>query len=1035
MHVKASRGRLTAHALVLALLATLLVVLPATRAGALHGPTANISDAYTGGTPITAGTLCPCDEGDSGTTAFHFDVTLEETGLPRLTTVTVDWTTADGPGVNDARAADNDYEGADGTLSFPPGVSTQTIDVTVNGDTKVEGSERFDVVLTDVSVDAHLGDDTGIGVIADDDATGDLPTFSIADASADEDAGTMTFTVSLTRPAGTETTSYEVGVATSDGTATATPLPILVPEGDYEAFDGTLTFGSGVTTQTFDVQINDDNVFEGNETFTATLSGNDTGTSIGDGTATGTIVEDEPVPALSISDDAELEDDPDENLEFTISLNTATAVPVSVDWTTEDASATLADSDYTAANGTVTFAPGDTSETVEVDQTADANIEADEVVQVVLSNPTGGATIADGTGDGTILNDDTGARTVDILDASVAEGDTGTTPLNFTIRLNGYSTEAISVQFQTLNVTATDGAAPSGAEQDYQPVTSRTVTVPAGTRSVTTPVTVIGDTRDEGNERFLGRITMASGPGTIGDGNATGTILDDDPKITIDDASVAEGDEGETPMVFTIRTSAAPAGDLTVDYATADGAAKAGSDYAATSGTATIAAGKTSTTFEVPVTGDTTFEGSENFTVTLSNPSNGALADALAIGTIIDDDGALPTVNGGADRTLDTEEVATFTATVTGGTGEAAVTWDFGDGSPEQTGRSVTHRYTRVGSFTVTVTAADPAGSDTDTVAVTVVETGVVTRRSGDDRVATSVAAARAHWSTAPTVLLATSLNFPDALAASALAGMDGAPLVLTPPDRVPDTVLDLLDDLSTTRVRILGGTAAVSQAVEDQLRDADLQVSRVQGADRFATAAAVAGVVRAPARRAVVALGDHPVPSRAWPDALSAGTYAASGVRIPVLLTRPDAVPQATMDALSDLRVTNVDLLGGTAAISAAVQQQLEEAGITVTRVAGETRYGTSVAVAQRVLATLPAGSIPLVFATGEAFPDGLAAGGLAGRLGAPVVLVQPGAVPAEVAAFLTGAAHRFDDADLLGGTTAIAESVRTELATRMKD
>lgn len=1027
MNTHGHPGRVLAQLLVMALVAGLLALLPATRADATHGPTVRISDAYTGSSQAI-GTPCPCDEGDSGTTTFRFDVTLTETLSPRSATVEVDYVTANG----EATVADDDYVAAEGTLSFPPGVSSRTVDVVVNGDTAVEADEAFLVVLTDVGPDAHVGDDTGRGVIADDDATGELPTFSVADTSAGEQAGVMAFTVSLVRPAGTEGTTYEVDIATSDGTATASALPPVLMD-DYDAASTTLTFVAGDTSETFEVTVNQDAVYEGDETLFATLSGNDEGTSIDRGRATGTILEDESVPAVSIGDASDAEN-ADDDLEFTVSMTPEAAFEVTVDWATQDQTATLADDDYAAASGTVTFAPGDTSETVTVDQTGDANVEGNEVVAVVLSDPAPEATIGDGTGAGTITNDDTGDRTLAILDGSVGEGDTGTRPLTFTLQLNGYSDQAITVDFDTLAVSSASGASPSAPGQDYASVTDREITIPAGTRSVTTPVQVLGDTRDEADEIFLGRIALQGGPATITDGTGTGTIADDDPGIHVDDATVTEGDEGERTLRFRIRTSSAPAeDDLTVEYTTADGSASAGSDYDETAGTATVPVGATSTTVDVPVRGDTVDEVDETLTLRLSDPSDGAIEDAVGVGTILDDDAALPTVDAGSDRTLDTQEAGTFRATVTGGDGDATVTWDFGDGSSTRTGSTVTHRYTRTGSFEVTVTADDSAGSDSDRLTVTVVDTGVVRRLAGEDRVATSVAVARAHWTSAPTVLLATSQNFPDALAASALAGVDDAPVVLTPPDAAPDQVLDLLEDLDTTRVRILGGPAAVSDDVADQLRDAGVQVTRVEGPDRFATAAAVARIVGAPSGRAVVALGDHAVPSRAWPDALSAGSYAAGPIRMPVLLTRSDQVPAATLEALRDLGVGNVDLLGGPVAISDEVAAQLERAGVRVTRVAGDTRYGTSVAVAERVLRTLPAGTVPLVFATGEAFPDGLAGGGLAARTGAPIVLVRPDGVPAEVAALLAEHRDRFDDADLLGGSQAIADPVRAELADRM--
>ena len=121
---------------------------------------------------------------------------------------------------------------------------------------------------------------------------------------------------------------------------------------------------------------------------------------------------------------------------------------------------------------------------------------------------------------------------------------------------------------------------------------------------------------------------------------STTYITDDDdpPSVGVDDVAVTEGDSGTESATFTVSLSVASGWTVTVDWATSDGTATAGTDYTAGSGTLTFAAGDTSKTFDVAVTGDTADEDNETFTVTLSNASNASVPDATATGTITDDD-------------------------------------------------------------------------------------------------------------------------------------------------------------------------------------------------------------------------------------------------------------------------------------------------------------------------------------------------------------------------------------------------------------
>lgn len=124
------------------------------------------------------------------------------------------------------------------------------------------------------------------------------------------------------------------------------------------------------------------------------------------------------------------------------------------------------------------------------------------------------------------------------------------------------------------------------------------------------------------------------------------TVLAPPPGISISDVSQAEGNAGTTTDTFTVTLDSPYTEPVTVDFATSDGTATAGSDYVATAGTATFAPGITSQQVEVTVNGDTTVELDETFTVPLSNPLNGTVADATGDGTIANDD-MPPAVFGG----------------------------------------------------------------------------------------------------------------------------------------------------------------------------------------------------------------------------------------------------------------------------------------------------------------------------------------------------------------------------------------------------
>lgn len=306
-------------------------------------------------------------------------------------------------------------------------------------------------------------------------------------------------------------------------------------------------------------------------------------------------------------------------------------------------------------------------------------------------------------------------------------------------------------------------------------------------------------------------------------------------------------------------------------------------------------------------------------------------------------------------------------------------------------------------------------------------------RLSGDDRYETAAAVATDTFPDgAATVVLATGEGFADALAANGLAGAVGAPILLTPSASLHDATAAALTDLGAETVLVMGGTAAVSQAVEDELTKS-YTVERVQGQDRYETAAAAGAAIAgtddgipvtpdgigstSDGVTAVLANGLN------FPDAVSGGPVAYAG-RLPVLLVTADDVPAATTTALEELGIEHVLLVGGTAVISESVRGTLEDGGYSTERLAGNDRYATNVAVnafAQDE-AGFEFGGPTAYLSTGTNFADALTGGPAAGASASPLVLTAPGSLPAATQDYLEATGNAIDEIVAIGGTVAIA-------------
>ncbi|WP_432536272.1 cell wall-binding repeat-containing protein [Kineococcus arenarius] len=268
----------------------------------------------------------------------------------------------------------------------------------------------------------------------------------------------------------------------------------------------------------------------------------------------------------------------------------------------------------------------------------------------------------------------------------------------------------------------------------------------------------------------------------------------------------------------------------------------------------------------------------------------------------------------------------------------------------------------------------------------------------------------------AENVIIANGDNAVDALAASVLAGTD-IPILYVTSNEIPASTQAALDQLDPSTSWIVGGSAAVSAAVEGELPGA---IERIDGATRYETAAALAqavvdGADEAPTS-AFIARGDD------FADALAIAPAAAkSGT--PVLLTETGTLSEAAAAFLADNDITDVTVLGGTAAVSDAVVEELEANDVTVTRIRGANRQATAVDIANTEAFGFSNTGVALV--NGWRPVDALPASVWAAQQNFPIILTAGAELGAEAQGYLAANAETLVTGFAVGGTGVIPESV----------
>ena len=597
-----------------------------------------------------------------------------------------------------------------GTATFPANSATVQVSVATTGDSTHEAHGSVTVTLTA---------DTGVDPAY---VLGDPSTATAAVRDDDNAAPTGAPTIDDTTPVVGETlTTNPSDIDDADGLtgATFTWRWLRVASGGAETEVGTgatyvVVAGDVGSTLKVEASFTDDGGAEETVESAATAA-----------------VEAAPLPRVSVERVSSSVEE-GAGAQFRVTRTGVTAGALTVSCRVSETGAMVASGDEGAKS--VVIGDGTTEVIVTVPTEEDAVHEADSTVTLTLMAD---AAYELGTASAEVtVEDDDATPTVTLVlpPSSVAE-DGGVSTVTATL-------DRTSSAATTVTVSASP--VPPAVASDYTLSASRVLTIAAGATESEELVTITAVDNDEVLDR---RVTVS---GTaMNDHEVTGprdvtlTIADDDGReLSIDDADVAEGGSGDSATLeFTVTLTPAATVEVTVDWASADGTATAGTDYTAGSGSLTFGAGETSRTVSVPVTGNDVDEPDKTFTVELSNASGAVLGEATGIGTITDDDDA-PTVTLVLTPASITEGggTSTVTATLNHPSSEATtVTVSAAPVSP-----AVAGDYTLSGSQ---LTVA--AGATTSTGAVTVA--GVDNDVEGPDkRVTVSGTATNGQGVTAP---------------------------------------------------------------------------------------------------------------------------------------------------------------------------------------------------------------------------------------------------------------------------------------------
>ncbi len=574
-------------------------------------------------------------EGNSGNTEFTFTVTR---GGDLSGTSSVSFAVT-GNSANPASAADFGGALPSGSVSFAADEPSKTITILVRGDTALETDEGFLVTLSNPSSGSILGTSMATGTILNDDAA--LSISAVNASRAEGHAGNTGFTFAVSRAgnlSGTASVEFTVAGSGANG-ASASDFGGAFPS-------GMVSFAANETTKLISINVSGDTSVESDEGFTVTLA-NPTGNVVLDVvTTTGLILNDDASLSIAATSASRTEGASGNTpLTFTVTRTGDVSGAASANFAvtgTGGSPADAADFGGSLPTGSVNFAATETSALITINVSGDTQFESDEGFVVTLSNPSSGSILGTSSANGTILNDEA-AVAISALNASRAEGQSGNTAFTFTVSRSGNTSGATAVNFA---VTGNGANAANGADFGGT-LPSGLLSFAANESSKTITVNVRGDTAVEENETFSVTLSNPTNGVTLSAAEATGTILNDDALLSIaaTNAIRVERNAGMSAFEFTVTRTGSTAGTASVRFAVTGSGPTAmrpnATDFGGTlpSGVVNFAAGESLRPLNINVRGDTTVETDEQFTVTLSSPSSGAiLGTTTAIGSILNDE-------------------------------------------------------------------------------------------------------------------------------------------------------------------------------------------------------------------------------------------------------------------------------------------------------------------------------------------------------------------------------------------------------------
>lgn len=575
-------------------------------------------------------------EGNAGNTEFTFTVNR---GGDLSGTSSVSFAVT-GNTANPTNAADFGGALPSGSVSFAADESSKTITILVRGDTSLETDEGFLVTLSNPSSGSVLGTAMATGTIVNDDASLSIAAVN-SSSLAEGHSGNTGFTFAVSR-AGNLSGSATVEFAVSG--SGANPANAADFGGTFPA--GQVSFAANETTKLISLNVSGDTSVENHEGFTVILSNPQGSVVLNTATATGTILNDDSSLSIAATNASRAEGATGNTpFTFTVTRTGDVSGSASANFVVTGSGGSPADAaDFSGSlpSGTVNFAASETSAIITINVSGDTQFEADEGFSVTLSNPSSGSILGTTAANGTILNDEA-ALAISVLNASRAEGQSGNTAFTFTVARSGNTSGATAVNFavtgsgtNAANAADFGGTLPSGLLSFAANEPSKTITV-----------NVRGDTAVEEDETFSVTLSNPTNGVTLSAAEATGTILNDDASLSIvaTNAIRVERNAGMSAFEFMVTRTGNSAGTASVNFAVTGSGPTANranaTDFGSSlpSGTVSFAANETSKTLNINVRGDTSVETDEQFTVTLSSPSSGAmLGTTTAVGSILNDE-------------------------------------------------------------------------------------------------------------------------------------------------------------------------------------------------------------------------------------------------------------------------------------------------------------------------------------------------------------------------------------------------------------